>query len=370
MKIAREHVLNTVSSYNEAEVRFRIIDPVVTKLGYAEGDNVYLKLEEKLEYPYYYIGHKNKKKDLPVGFPDFRAGLKGARGSFIVEAKAANVPIEQKDIEQAHSYAAHAEVGAQYFVICNGLEIRVYETLSGPQGAPIVSLALHEIDERFHELENVLSPDNLARHCQVTYDLKLKLCEGLGSTVEIRSGIYDMVAWDYRIFINGVDQSNQLKPMFAQLEQNLLLLQQGFELKVAEGMVKRDEDGRINAAVIFSGATKNNQEAMKLIGLDRMTFSTSEQFLSTDRENPTVFESSSDFQVERGTKLPPLFGQAVPLDLNMKIDVFIKTRMYFDGEKIVGDYQAFSNYLSHYPGVGDVRLDFNLGGTAAIRLII
>lgn len=98
MQIITDDAAKAASTYNEAEVRFHIIDPIVHSLGYPGTEDVYLKLEEKLSYPYFHIGHKSK-RDVPIGFPDYRAGLRGARGSFIVEAKAGNVPITQEEVE-------------------------------------------------------------------------------------------------------------------------------------------------------------------------------------------------------------------------------------------------------------------------------
>jgi len=285
-----------------------------------------------------------------------------------VEAKAANVAISPKDIEQAHSYAAHAEVGANYFVLSNGLETLVFETLSGPKHTPIVSLAIDEIDQRFHELENVLSPANLRRHCEVTYDLRLKLGDGLGSAVEIRSGTYQMADWDYRIYINGEDCSAQLKPNFTHLDQQLEMLQQNFELRVGEGNIARDADGRIKAFVKFIGATKNNEESMRLLGMDRICFSTNEQFLSRDYGAPIGCESSSEYMMAKGTKLPPMFGVAIPVDLDVAFDIYIKTRMFLDGDQIKGDYLALADYHIDLPGIGRLRLELDLGGTASLRL--
>ena len=127
------------------EIRFHVIDPVIRMLGYPDVENTYLNLEEKLEYPYVHIGRRSK-RDVPLGYPDYRAGVKGARGSFVVEAKAGSVPIGKKEVEQAHSYAAHSQVGANYFVLGNGSEILVYETLSGPDAAPIVGLPLEALN--------------------------------------------------------------------------------------------------------------------------------------------------------------------------------------------------------------------------------
>jgi hypothetical protein len=144
MEIDGQKAATDDAAYNEAEVRFHFIDPLMRKLGYPERDDVYFKLEEKLEYPYFHIGHKSKKKDQPLGFPDYRAGLKGRRGSFIVEAKAAKVGLSMHDVEQAHSYAAHAQVGANYFVLCDGIQFAIYETLSGPDKAPLVEMQVSE----------------------------------------------------------------------------------------------------------------------------------------------------------------------------------------------------------------------------------
>ena len=145
MQIIADDIVEVASNYNETEVRFHIIDPILRRLGYPGDDSVYLNLEEKLEYPYVHIGRRSK-KDLPLGFPDYRAGLKGARGSFVVEAKAGNVQIGPQHVEQAHSYAAHAQVGANYFVLCNGKVFSVYQTLSGPDFAPIARGPIYLFD--------------------------------------------------------------------------------------------------------------------------------------------------------------------------------------------------------------------------------
>lgn len=160
MRVITDAAIAAAPTYNETEIRFHIVDPIIRLLGYPGADDVYLILEEKLEYPYQHIGRRSK-KDLPLGRSDYRAGVKGARGSFVIEAKAGGVVIANKEVEQAHSYAAHAQVGANYFVLCNGSVLTVYETLSGPQASPVVELPLAEVNTRFHELENILEPSNL-----------------------------------------------------------------------------------------------------------------------------------------------------------------------------------------------------------------
>ncbi len=359
------------TDYNEAEVRFHFIDPLMRRLGYPGGDDVYFKLEEKLEYPYYHIGHKSKKKDQPLGYPDYRAGLKGRRGSFIVEAKASKVGLGPEDVEQAHSYAAHAQVGANYFMLCDGLRLAIYETLSGPQQAPLVEIEVTEFDQRFHEIENILSPQCLAKSCHVEHDKNLKLCNGLGSSAEIRPGIYEMSYWAYRIFIGDDDVTDTLKtslPQVAQIDRDLEMMQNDFELRVSSGTAERDAEGRICAHLSFEGVTKNNAEAMRLLGLDSMTFATSAEYLSVKPDVPTIFESTAEFSVEKGTMLPPLFGDAVPADVNSTGDMFITARMHKARDAILGEYAATADYWFDIPSMGKMKVELDFHGNFTLKL--
>lgn len=359
-----ERVTKNCTLYNEAEVRFHIIDPVMRRLGYPGTPEVYFKLEEKLEYPYYHIGHRSK-RDVPLGYPDYRAGLKGARGSFIVEAKAAKSRLTPSDREQAHSYAAHAQVGANYFVLCDAYDFVVYDTLSGPDQTPLLSLKISEINARFHELENILAPASLAKNCQVTYDTKLKLCDGLPSVVEIKSGEYELAGWAYKFFVAGQDVTEQLRntvPQIAEMERQLGMLQQEFNLSVSEGSVQRDDEGRIVAEVTFAGVTKNNREAMKILGIQKMNFTTNDKFLSTDPENPTVFESTIDFSLEQGSFIPPMFGKAVPVDSGLDGDIFITARMHLADGLVVGEYSGSIDVWVPIPMMGNLKMEYDLAG--------
>lgn len=354
-----------MQEYNEAEVRFHFIDPLMRKLGYPGGEDVFFKLEEKLEYPYFHIGRKSEKKDQPLGFPDYRAGLKGRRGSFIVEAKSQKAGLSVADVEQAHSYAAHAQVGANYFVLCDGIKIQIFETLSGHQKKPLVDMQVSEIEGHYHEIENILSPENLRKNCQVEYDKSLKLCDGMGSSAIIRAGIYEMDDWDYRILIGGNDVTEMIKasvPQIAQVDQDFDMLKNDFELRVSDGAAGRDEEGRIHANVTFQGATKNNAEAMRLLGIQSMAFSTRDKFLSTDPQAPTVFESTAEFSIDKGTMIPPLFGEAVPADVNSTGDMFITARMHKSGSEIIGEYGATADYWFEVPGMGMMKVELDLVG--------
>ena len=192
MSILQQSTIEEMRSLNETEICDKVINPIIERLGYRGSDHLYVKRERKLEYPYYHIGRPNNRNDLPLGRYDYLVGLRGRRGCFVIEAKRPTDGIQVSDVEQAHSYAAHAQVGANYYALCDGLSFNVYETLSGANPAPIIRVDIREIDARFHEIENILSPSSLEKHCKVEYDLGLKLCDGLGSSVDIRAGTYQL----------------------------------------------------------------------------------------------------------------------------------------------------------------------------------
>lgn len=364
MAVVGANVADVAASYNETTVRLRIIDPIIKKLGYFDGENVYMEVEEKLSYPYIHIGRRSG-KDVPVGYPDYRVGIKGARGSFIVEAKAASIEISSRDIEQAHSYAAHAQVGANYFVICNGLEFRVYETLSGPHHNPLISIHVSDLNDRFFEIENILSPDRLERNCRVKYDLGLKLCDGAGSSIAVRAGKYTLSDYKYTMLLNGVDQTELFRrsmPNIEQIDSEMELFKSSFQTQVDKGEIFRDADGRILARVELGGATVHNKQGMSILGIDNLFLAAGAEFLSVDSNNPTIFESTQDFSVGKGDMMPKLFGGHVQIANDVSGELFVKSAIHLDTNVLCGDYIALAAYHVDLPGLGSLRIELDLWG--------
>lgn len=370
MEVIKSKAAQDAPEYNEAEIRFHIVDPILRRLGYDESEDAYLLLEDKLEYPYVHIGRRSK-KDVPLGIPDYRAGLKGARGSFVVEAKAGNISITPREIEQGHSYAAHSQVGANYYVLCNGMFFEIFETLSGANSEPLVRLSLSEINEKFYKIENILSPENLRRNCKIKHDMRLKLSDGLRSSVFIRSGLYLMSNYSYRILINGQDLTEQLKfnyPNFSMLDEQLEKMKTDFELRVSDGFVERGEDGRIIAQVEFKGITKHNDSVMKLLCIDKLQFETSEKFISVDSNNPTMFESIKVFSLSRGINVSGMFGEVRLLSADIDGDVFVKSAMYVNGRNASGQYTAFSKQNHKISLNRSISVEMQFSGTFDLTL--
>ena len=181
-----------------------------------------------------------------------------------------------------------------------------------------------------------------------------------------------MDGWEFRASINGDDCTEFLKksvPEIADLDNQLATMDREFTLKVADGLAKRDDDGRINAQVSFAGVTKNNQTGMELLGIDEMVFSTKEEFLSDDPDSPTVFETTTDFSLAKGTMIAPLLGDAIPTTTDLSGDLLITALMYKKHDTILGEYNALAEYRIDVPGIGAMVLELKFFGRFSLKLI-
>lgn len=166
--------------------------------------------------------------------------------------------------------------------------------------------------------------------------------------------------------MNGQDCTQLVRqsvPQFAQAEAQLELLKTAFEMQVSEGIAERDDDGKIIAKVEFKGVTIHNQAAMAIMGINKATFATSDQFLSTNPESPSIFESRTDFTVSRGTAIPELFGGTVEMEGDVLGNMFIKVAMCYSAGVIAGEYIAFSDQEVTIPGQIPFILELDMAGT-------
>jgi hypothetical protein len=152
-----------------------------------------------------------------------------------------------------------------------------------------------------------------------------------------------------------------------QMDQQLEMLKSVFELRVEEGDVVRDEDGRITAHARFAGATLQNAEAMRIMGIDEIWFTTSEKFISTDCDNPTIFEATKDFALAKGATIPLLLGGMGEMDSDVEGGLFIKVAMHFDGNEILGQYRSFADYNIKLPFAATLKLEMDIAGTFVLR---
>jgi len=152
-------------------------------------------------------------------------------------------------------------------------------------------------------------------------------------------------------------------PQIADMDRQLEMLETVFEMRVSDGRVVRGEDGKISAHVKFTGVTLPNDQAMAILGINEASFVTADEFLSTDPESPTICESLSDFTVSRGTMVPMFLGGAVPMETDLRGNMFIKVAMYYAEGKFLGEYIAFSDQRFNFPGMFPMTVDMEIAGT-------
>lgn len=145
------------SDWNETDVREEFIAPLLNFLGYSKGtvNTIVREKQAKLTQPYHRVG-----RDKVI--IDYVPSVK-LKNFWIIEAKPGNVlEMEFGDLLQAHLYAVHPEIQVPYFVLCNGHEIRIYDshTVSSWDDAICVSNK-QDAEDTFPGIVEVLSATSL-----------------------------------------------------------------------------------------------------------------------------------------------------------------------------------------------------------------
>ncbi|MDO9066943.1 MAG: type I restriction enzyme HsdR N-terminal domain-containing protein [Deltaproteobacteria bacterium] len=309
---------------NETDIREEVLAPLVRTLGYRSGTINNVIREQSLRYPRAFLGRKDVKKDpLLRGKADYILEASG-KVRWVIEAKAPDVEIDIDAIEQAWSYANHAEIRAVYFVLSNGKTLQIFQTNQGPNSGPIFSITYEELEEKLLNIKNILSPEAILRdHPEVTPDLGVPLGSGLRSFVRITNGL-----------IKYEDNSLGLRVLSE--------LQTG----IAEGAIERDEEGRMVAYVRTTGPSRSLQELNERLGLSTFEMVSHDSSISADQENPTVFIYRNTVILPAGEKLLDLnTWKSIILPVNISCHVVAEAHGFLDGHKLAGKFITRMNYI-------------------------
>ncbi|MDR2485177.1 MAG: type I restriction enzyme HsdR N-terminal domain-containing protein, partial [Treponema sp.] len=148
--------------FKEADVRALIIDPMLKGLGFSHEN---ILREKALQSPFLRTGSKKRKVTL---IPDY--ALKVENGfAWVLDAKAPHQKIvEDGNVEQAYSYAAHPEIRSNYFALCNGLEFACFRTTDTEK--PALYFRVEEIEKHWQSLCRLLSPESFQEGNKFVYD--------------------------------------------------------------------------------------------------------------------------------------------------------------------------------------------------------
>lgn len=306
---------------NETDVREIVVRPLLNRLGYEHGTEANIRTEQTFRYEKAFLGRKNPKKDPALaGRADYILEIVSV-GRWVVEVKAPSEELSRDVVEQAHTYAAHPEVAALFFLVTNGRSFRLYRTSS--LDAPVMAWEWEETDEVFLAVLNLIGPDAIRRKMKLLQADKGKpLAPGVASEVQIIGGFvrYDDHTSNHPLL--GIEAVN------------------GLELPVTGGRVCRIPDGRLYASVNVAKAAPLMGELSELLEReDGYAFYSSDEFVSVDRGTPTIFQNFIEGKVPAGTMMSvPGMGK-FPTPFGYRFASMTEAIGFIDGDTFMGTMQ-------------------------------
>lgn len=276
---------------NETDVREIVVRPLLARLGYEHGTTANIRTEQTFRYERAFLGRKNPAKDPPlIGRADYILEI-ASIGRWVVEVKGPNEELSRDVVEQAHTYAAHPEVAAIFFLVTNGRSFRLYRTSA--LDAPLMAWDYDDTDEVFLALLNLVGPEAIRRKMELLKPDKGKpLAPNLGSVVQIIGGWFQYEDHAGSHPLIGADAVN------------------GLRMPVTGGSVSRADDGRLYANLKTAKAFPLMGEMADLIeSHDGYDYFSSDEYVSLDREKPTIFQNFIQSETPAGTQMNfPGFG--------------------------------------------------------------
>ena len=145
--------------FGEDAVREEIIAPILRAIGYRPTGAFRIARSKRLQNPFVTIGTTRRPVTL---VPDYVLYVDD-RAVLVLDAKAPSESTTDKDhVAQAYSYAMNAEIRAEWFALCNGRSLSVFN-VSDPTTAPRETFELSKLDENWVHVCDALAPEQLAR---------------------------------------------------------------------------------------------------------------------------------------------------------------------------------------------------------------
>lgn len=321
MSILAPHDLDTM---NEDDVAGEIVRPFCRALGYTQGNpEANLRSQVSIQYGRAYLGHKNKAKD-PVlrGRPDFVCEVVSF-SRWVVEAKAPSVVLSQEDSDQAHTYATHPEIAAEFYVLTNGREFRLYRVAKPEE--PIWTWKVDEVDTLLPALKGMLGPEAMKARANVIVDKGKPIAPGHKSSVSIVGG-----------HVTYTENRLNVGPPL-----NI----DGLVNTVSDGRVFRNAEGLIEAELRIKSSFSVMDPIFDILGLNPLKFRAAEEFLSTDPDRPTLMQNLFTVSLPPGTELPhtPLSpGGALPVGI--EAECYVDALIFIQGRNARGSFSLRCEY--------------------------
>jgi len=326
------------ASMNETDVRETVVRPFIESLGYRHGTQATIRSEVPLRYEKAFLGRKKPAKDPALGRADYVCEAI-SYGRWVVEVKSPDKEISREDVEQAHTYSAHPEIAALYFLVTNGRDYQLFMT--GRLDHPLLRWSYEEIELLRDQVGAILDYEAIKKYARrITPDTGKPLGKGLPSRLRISGG---------EIVYGPHESSHPLIP-FDPIGDSVA--------PITEGTVSKEIDGRINAELRVLSVTGAARELNERLGLDRFKFATVASEISRERDNPTIFKNIQTGAIQEGEIVDVGAGQGrIPVPFTVSFEVFSEAIGYMEGEEFRGivsfDYlfEFHSPKIFHNPAV-------------------
>lgn len=328
---------------NETDVREIIVRPLLHRLGYEQGTRANIRTEQTFRYEKTFLGRKKPNDPDLVGRADYILEVTSV-GRWVVEAKGPSEPLTKEVVQQAHTYAAHPEVAALFFLITNGRSFHLYRTSNLDQ--PLMAWQFAETEDVFLAVQNLVGPEAICRRMKLLEpDEGKPLGKGIPSKVKIVGGF---VRYEDHFSNHGLLDMTQIN---------------GLEVPVTSGSVERADNGRMHAAVKTANTVTLFGEFGKLF--DRQNgydFYSSDQYLSTDRTAPTIFQNFAETNAPAGTKISiPGMGD-FPVPFSFRSASLTEAIGFVDGDKFMGTMQlSYEFFFDNMPPAVRMALEQQFG---------
>lgn len=186
--------------FKEDAVREEIVMPLLKALGYHYEGRFKIVRGRPLKVPYYMVG--SRKYDVSI-FPDYILEFE-ERCACIVEVKAPTESLyDVKHIGQAYSYAAHREIQADYYALCNGREFHLYSTR---KEKPLIIFRMESIRNHFSVLNSVIGAEHISMTSEEKYrkDLGIHLKMLFGGDKETKYVFMDIPIYEIACVNKGL----------------------------------------------------------------------------------------------------------------------------------------------------------------------
>lgn len=283
-------------SMNETDVREIVVRPLLERLGYRHGTEATIRTEVPLRYNNAFLGRKKPGRDPPLrGKADYICDAI-PYGRWVVEVKNPNEDLTTEAKEQTHTYAAHPEIAAGFFMLTNGREFQLYRTSALAE--PILSWTFEETEQKLLPLFNLVGPEALKKLAHlVRPDPGKPLGLNLGSSLRILGGTvwYD----EHEATVTWLSEAIT-----------------GLSLSITGGRVARLDDGRIHARVEMANAAAVMRGLNAAMGIDDgYDFYSAAEYLSSEVNAPSIFQNFEEAVLRkarncrcRGSPLAPLLS--------------------------------------------------------------